>query len=1119
MRGKIKINYPSILVLAFVLTATLLGLDGYALGSGGSAAQGSMEMVLTSAYYVIYDEENGHYRVEMDGFKNIGEPGEPNLPVRSYRFVLPPDADLSSVNVEILESHGRKLDGSYDIEPGGPFCLVSDPETLDWGAGKDIVDGKDMNVYGKDALYPAQVAGLYDTAQMRKWKFALIKFSPFQYNPKEKSLVLHQSVKIRISYETGKPVSEALLKDTVFDNYAEELFDNYVTAKTQYTPAPSMAMASYPEMEYVICTSNAVADSGILGSFISHKQNIGFSIGVWKGSDPRSWLRSNYASMGIRYVLIVADVGTITAGSGIHADIRYVDLNDDGKIRAPELFVGRIETDETATITSILNKVINYETATTDIDYRKKFYFADDLGTSSGSDKTGVPGVLGDTFIQQIADPAGFTSKGAGMVTGGWLAGEWAGNPCGSLFMRGHGRKDSTMSSKFGYGSAAALDDSRPGIPFLVTCCAGEWGQLVWAMLKNGCIACMANNNFTWAHIGYKSKSWEVGAADSFGYLALYRLMVEKAPTGDAFHMGRFVHGSDTAYNSDFSWNYWSYHLKGDPSVQLLLPEDLSGNPVITSYWMNWAKAGRAYKEKLVVRGGKRPYTWAIAGGSLPSGLSLNPDSGEITGTSSTEQSSTFIVKVTDADGKSATKELWIDVADYGEITGSKPAPELKIVTSRLPDATAGKFYAYTLVAQPVWIHQYGSDDCGEHFHWTVESGSLPGGMIIRELGGCIRGTASAPGTYTFTIKAIGGDPGLGPTYKSEREVTRQFTLEVREDSGPSPLEILTTSLPGGTIDQPYGAFLAAQGGMPPYSWSVVSGSLPPGVNLSADGGLTGTASAAGDFGFTVRVTDDAGATDTKNLSISISDGPPPPVAITTESLPKGVVGVAYSMMLEAVGGVPPYDWIVTAGSLPEGILLSHDGICSGSPTAEGIYTFTVQVGGGSGDVDTKEFTIEILPPGSLAITTGSLPAGEVGTAYWANVEAVGGIPPHTWSITGGSLPPGLGLEAAAGTISGTPGSTGTYLFTMRVEDRAGEFAARQFSIEVNLKSAQDPAGPSVPVIQKNRKKGGGCAMTIEPSDPGSAQGVMLPYVIIILALMTAATLKRKKRVVVEILK
>ncbi len=1089
------------LIMSAVILAFFIG--GAEQGLAGKCGLYSIEKVLTSAYYVIYDEENGCHLIEMDGFKNIAEPGVPNLPVRSYRFALPPDTDLSSVRVEVLESQGTQIKGSYNIEPGGPFFQVSNPEVLDWGTGKRVEDGRDLNVYEKDGYYPAEVAGLYDTAQMRKWKFAVVKFSPFRYNPVKKSLRLYRSVRIRISFDADMPPSGALLMDDAFDSYAQEVFDNYQEARQWYEPPAGAATLCWAETEYVICTSTAVANSGILDSFITHKESLGFTVDVWTGSDPKSWLSSNYASKGIKYVLIIADVDTITAGSGIHADIRYVDLNDDGNVRAPELFVGRIETDDTTTITSILNKVIAYETATTNIDYRKNFYFADDLGTSSGSDKTGVAGVLGDTFVQQIGDPGGFTSKGAGMATGSWLAGEWKSNPCGALFMRGHGREDSTMSTKFGYGSAAALDDTKPGFPFLVTCEAGKWECLVWAMLKNGCIACMANNNFTWAHIGYKSKSWEVGAADSFGYLALHRLMVDKAPVGDSFHMGRFVHGSDTAYNCDFSWNYWSYHIKGDPSVKLLLPQDLSANPVISSRWLNWGKAGRAYREKLVALGGKRPYTWEIVSGSLPSGLSMNADSGEIYGTSSTENSSTFTVKVTDADGKSDTKELWIDVADYGEILDmTKPAPDLKIVTSRLPDAVKGQFYAYTLVAQPVWIHQYGSDDCGEHFHWTVDSGSLPGGMTIREIGGCIRGTPASAGTYTFTIKAVGGDPLLGPSYRSEREVTREFTLEVKENSGPAPLEIVTSSLPGGNINESYSASLSAQGGTPPYTWSVKSGSLPPGVNLSSGGSLTGTPTQAGDFDFTVEVADGAAGTDTKSLTISVSDGPPPPIEITTDSLPNGAVGVAYSAGMTATGGVPPYDWIVVSGTLPPGIDLSHDGIFSGTPTAEGTYTFSVQVGSGSGDVDVEEFSIEIQPAGSLVIITSSLPAGEVGEDYSAEIEAVGGTTPYAWSLDNGILPPGLSIDAATGAISGTPSSSGTYLFTARVDDDASEFATRQLSIIVNAETQPKPR----PILNK---KSGGCALCEGSSEPHAAAGVLALYAILLLILAFSGRLAR----------
>jgi hypothetical protein len=84
---------------------------------------------------------------------------------------------------------------------------------------------------------------------------------------------------------------------------------------------------------------------------------------------------------------------------------------------------------------------------------------------------------------------------------------------------------------------------------------------------------------------------------------------------------------------------------------------------------------------------------------------------------------------------------------------------------------------------------------------------------------------------------------------------------------------ITTTTLPSGTEHVPYSATLAAVGGTPPYTWSVVSGSLPPGLSLSTSGAITGTPTAAGNYTFSVKVIDSVGGTATETFTITVAGG------------------------------------------------------------------------------------------------------------------------------------------------------------------------------------------------------------------------------------------------------
>ncbi len=162
-----------------------------------------------------------------------------------------------------------------------------------------------------------------------------------------------------------------------------------------------------------------------------------------------------------------------------------------------------------------------------------------------------------------------------------------------------------------------------------------------------------------------------------------------------------------------------------------------------------------------------------------------------------------------------------------------------------------------------------------------------------------------------------------------------------------TPLSIATTSLPNATAGQPYSFTLQAAGGTPPYSWTVTSGSLPAGLDLSSAGVISGTPSTSGSAAFTVQVTDSSTPNPqvaSAGETVLVSSPAAPPLTITTSSLPGATAGSSYTATIDASGGTPPYSWSITSGSLPPGLSLSSDGIIAGTPTVQGNASFTAQV-------------------------------------------------------------------------------------------------------------------------------------------------------------------------------
>lgn len=180
---------------------------------------------------------------------------------------------------------------------------------------------------------------------------------------------------------------------------------------------------------------------------------------------------------------------------------------------------------------------------------------------------------------------------------------------------------------------------------------------------------------------------------------------------------------------------------------------------------------------------------------------------------------------------------------------------------------------------------------------------------------------------------------------------------------------------------------------------------------------------------------------------------PTSPLDATTASLANGTVGAIYFVSLNAKGGTPPYTWSQTSGGpMPGGITFSAAGNFTGTPTTAGTfgpYVFTV-TDANTTAASTGNLSITITGT-ALSVTTTSLPAGTVNTAYSATLAASGGAVPYAWTETsGGALPPGLTL-ATSGTISGTPTTTGVYGPYVFTATDAGSTTAASGNISITI--------------------------------------------------------------------
>ena len=258
-------------------------------------------------------------------------------------------------------------------------------------------------------------------------------------------------------------------------------------------------------------------------------------------------------------------------------------------------------------------------------------------------------------------------------------------------------------------------------------------------------------------------------------------------------------------------------------------------------------------------------------------------------------------------------------------------------------------------------------------------------------------------------------------------------------------ISLSPSSLPGATVGQAYSQGISASGGSAPYTYSVISGSLPAGLSLSSGGSISGTPSVAGTSNFTIRATDSSGCTGSRAYSLTVSCGA---ISISPASLPNGVPGQAYSQTLSASGGAAPYTYSVISGALPSGLSLSSGGALTGTPTTLGTSNFTVRATGSTGCTGSRAYSLTITCAG-ITLSPSSLPSGSRGTPYSATISATGGQPPYTFARTAGALPPGLTLSAG-GSLTGTPTQDGNYSFTVTATGAAGCQGSRAYTVVIS---------------------------------------------------------------------
>ncbi|MCX6629154.1 MAG: Ig domain-containing protein, partial [Candidatus Solibacter sp.] len=441
----------------------------------------------------------------------------------------------------------------------------------------------------------------------------------------------------------------------------------------------------------------------------------------------------------------------------------------------------------------------------------------------------------------------------------------------------------------------------------------------------------------------------------------------------------------------------------------------------------------------LTATGGVAPYTFSVGGG-VPSGLTVSP-AGVISGTPTggTGRSS-FNLTATDANHVSYTKTMNLYV-----IGAPATQPGL-FAYGNFDDCWVGNFCDKPL---GVW---YGGT---APFTWTVTG--LPAGMSARF------GSGNTIASVTPSDVELYGSPLQAGVYAIHAVATDANGVSIAQDFKLKITDIGVgmggVGQPNPTYQQAYSTTYRLTGGTAPYSVQLIGGSLPGGLTATGNAqgiGFSGTPTENGGFSSVFLVTDAGGKTFQITIGWFVNGA-----SGTTITINQGNVQGPYSL-----GGfsqqysaccVPSYTWSLIGGSLPPGLTFTSGGMLGGTLTTVGTYSFVVRAADQINPANYAVRAITMLVSSVVPVTGGTLPYTNVGTLYTQTLTANGAVGSVTWSLMPFQyLPPGLSLTAD-GVLSGTPASTGTYYFTLKVQDSLGNWYTRQFNVVVYATGAPPP--------------------------------------------------------------
>jgi hypothetical protein len=546
-------------------------------------------------------------RVYLADTHLFGEPGEPVLPRKTARILLPPGYEIKDVKVK--STRETRMKGEFLVEPGQvPVPTSRDTFTY---------TPPNAGIYKSERPFPKRIYSQPTYHKYRGFNIAVIEYVPFKYLPAKGQLFYYQDVRFTLILTKKEETARSLLRKKESDiEKVKKWIDNpgilkYYKKEIEKIKSQPQTLGLVPASRDMAIVTNADLKPTFQSYATWRRSNRGIRTTVYDiadilanytiGDDAeklRNFIIDTYNTWGIEYVLLGGDVEIVPyrelfceAGgyqADIPADIYFAGLdgnwdNDGDHIYgeqdgaagdeadlAAEVYVGRAPVNNTSEANNFCNKIRTYEQSNLG-SYRCDWLFF----TTMLSSITFGAYYKNDTETRELPPLHNFDISrvyqyqgGAGIQVINFLnAGQRIGNSCG------HGD-----TWRFGMITSTNVDNLvNTEYPLIYTwaCWTNAFDQADcigehFLFTEHGAFGFIGNSNYGW----YNNSGDAAGPSHDFELEFYDALMDEEIP-----RLGTALQDSKEEFiGSTSPWHRWvtyALNLMGDPSTLLRLKNDI----------------------------------------------------------------------------------------------------------------------------------------------------------------------------------------------------------------------------------------------------------------------------------------------------------------------------------------------------------------------------------------------------------------------------------------------------------------------------------------------------------------------------------------------------------------